>query len=1362
MIYLLNNFVKYKFFLSAFTLLVFCQFTYGQGVVGATAVTANSTESYTYNDSNSHTGGYWSVVGGTLSSSSVSGTEYSAVVQWGAAGSGSVLFIYGFTLNPLSVTISGAPAPTPDVPDMPTIANFLGYTILTRGSPPANETWYWQTSATGRSTLNSSVSVTKNSYVDYFIRSYSSTLATWSDALQVPYTVTNISNENYIYTITPQIEVSSMSALSDDNQSIRNITYFDGLGRPVQSIAIQGGGDKKDIVTHIDYDDYGRQVKDYLPYASANTTGQINTSPITDLDAFYNVAKYDNTVNYYSEKVFEDSPLNRVIEQAAPGDSWKLSNTILPEGYSNGNTIKFENRSNETLSVKIFSVTLNFANNTYTPTLAGGSSFYNPGELIKTVTKDENWDSSQTSNLIKNHTTEEFKDKNGRVVLKRTYATIGGNATAHDTYYVYDIYGNLTYVLPPKIDATTSSLSTINTNLNELGYQYTYDYRNRLIEKKIPGKGKEFIVYDILDRPVLTQDAVQRPNKKWLFTKYDALGRVAYTGLYTHNSVQTDQYQMQQYFDGQNTTETSLYETKVSSGTGYSNSHYYNNNFPNIGIELYTVNYYDDYNFDLAGSALPQNLPPVYNKTLTTNVKGLATGSKVKVLDNTEWITTISYYDDKARPIYTYSFNDYLNTTDIVKSDLDFVGKVNETTSFHTNTDNNDPTIEVKDSIIYDHMGRVKKQLQTIGTQTEVIVSNTYDNLGQLESKKVGNTDASPLQTVDYTYNIRGWLKNINQDTNNDNDLFNFTIMYDDIVDINKKLYNGNISQTSWNTLSNNNTSNPKSTQYIYSYDALNRLVGAIDNTTNYNLDLVQYDKNGNITSLNRKGHLTTAATTFGTMDNLSYYYSGNQLHSVTDSSGKTTGFNDGNSSDNNFNTLSDNDFTYDVNGNLVKDLNKGIGNSTTNGITYNHLNLPTEIKFDNSNTKKINYTYDATGIKLKKVVNDGGVLTTTDYANGYVYENNALQFFNTSEGYVNNDNGTFKYVYNYVDHLGSIRLSYSDGDGNGSISQSEIIKENHYYPYGLKMRGFNTSISSLGNSLGQKYMFNGKEFDDSFNETLNTYDFGARNYDASLGRWMNLDPLAEMMRRYSPYNYAFDNPILFIDPDGMAPRKSIIVRGAMDLEDSRQNGFGGGEKEEASGTIAIQGQVNADRGEDPPTKYQQYFRAQSAELEQEVANRGLSQDKNGSSDGGDDFSLAGMYLHFQFGGGKPMTINMSSIDFSGTSQKELGLTGMTKGDIRSVSLFNAGTLHPAALAFGRINMMYYGNNQFSIVSDKSASFDFYPLYDPGASTGRNVGNIIGAGINYNLWLSPATTLVPLIWGGPYPVYFNGTTSIPK
>jgi RHS repeat-associated protein len=176
--------------------------------------------------------------------------------------------------------------------------------------------------------------------------------------------------------------------------------------------------------------------------------------------------------------------------------------------------------------------------------------------------------------------------------------------------------------------------------------------------------------------------------------------------------------------------------------------------------------------------------------------------------------------------------------------------------------------------------------------------------------------------------------------------------------------------------------------------------------------------------------------------------------------------------------------------------------------------------KFFGTNT--IEYLYNATGIKLQKKVTQGATITITEYLTGFQYQGNVLQFFPHAEGYVNNTAGVYNYVFNYIDHLGNVRLSYTKNATTGVLN---ILEESHYYPFGLKHSGYNSTVVASS----YKYKYNGKELQDELG--LNFYDYGARNYDAAIGRWMNIDPLAEQMRRWSPYNYCFNNPMRFVDP---------------------------------------------------------------------------------------------------------------------------------------------------------------------------------------------------------------------------------------
>uniref|UniRef100_UPI0025CE42FB RHS repeat domain-containing protein n=1 Tax=Flavobacterium sp. TaxID=239 RepID=UPI0025CE42FB len=216
-------------------------------------------------------------------------------------------------------------------------------------------------------------------------------------------------------------------------------------------------------------------------------------------------------------------------------------------------------------------------------------------------------------------------------------------------------------------------------------------------------------------------------------------------------------------------------------------------------------------------------------------------------------------------------------------------------------------------------------------------------------------------------------------------------------------------------------------------------------------------------------------------------------------------------------------DYVYDANGNMTVDKNKNISS-----IVYNHLNLPTKIVFPTGN---IVYIYNASGQKVQKVVTSTtpASVVTTDYLGGYQYSNTSLQFFPTAEGYVKNTpvSGTnsYSYVFNYTDHLGNTRLSYTKDALTGSL---KILEESNYYPFGLKHNGYNP-ISPIPEN---RRLFNGKELQEELG--LNTYDFGFRQYMPDIGRMPNIDMLAELAYDITPNRYCFNNPLIFIDPSGL------------------------------------------------------------------------------------------------------------------------------------------------------------------------------------------------------------------------------------
>jgi RHS repeat-associated protein len=314
-------------------------------------------------------------------------------------------------------------------------------------------------------------------------------------------------------------------------------------------------------------------------------------------------------------------------------------------------------------------------------------------------------------------------------------------------------------------------------------------------------------------------------------------------------------------------------------------------------------------------------------------------------------------------------------------------------------------------------------------------------------------------------------------------------------------------------------STSPDERSYKFNYDKLYRLtsanyqeksgsswggIGAFDEKD------ITYDHNGNILTLKRNAKIGGAISE---IDNLNYSYIANQLSNITDGQAETN-LNYG------FRNLSASTagYEYDSDGSLVHDTKKGLR------VSYNVLNKTNAITMTGSAGSYITYTYDAAGSLLRKQVYDNNALVkTTDYIEGYIFENGGLSQFGMAEGRVRNTSGALKYEYMIADNLGNVRVSFEDVNGIATVRQ-----ENSYYPFGLIMPGGYTS------SQPNKNLYNGgSEWQDDFSNLPDYSTTFYRNYDAALGRFIAVDPKAESAESFTTYQFAGNNPLIYNDPMG-------------------------------------------------------------------------------------------------------------------------------------------------------------------------------------------------------------------------------------
>ena len=922
--------------------------------------------------------------------------------------------------------------------------------------------------------------------------------------------------------------------------AVVTVTYYDGLGRRQEVVQCGATPDGLDLVSYTARDNAGRETHVYLPAVSASAGGFVPRDEAMRLAAETHLDAAPHTTTEY-----ERSPLGRPVRQYEAGQAWRTAGRAVNTKYL------INNSAADSLRCRLYRVsdTRSQDDTLVTVTRQGD---YATGTLRALWRADEDGKATVT-----------FTDLQGKEVLTRVICHDGGATVFLDTYKVYDDYDRLTAVLPPKASAGMTATGTAWSSaaddvVSGLCYLYMYDGRGRVKAKKLPGCGWQTFTRDKGGRVIYWQDGNLRGAGKRMVTLSDIMGRETLTGLVSEDGVEA--------VAGRQVT---AWRDPGAPTMGVAS------NLDLARVDILSVKYYDDYgfisNFASAGAdALEYVEMDGYDKRHVADVpalsaRGLLTGTATRVTGDSVTLVRSLYYDHRGNVIQSHEAFPHLSPgisggqsgcVEHTYSRLTLTGKPLRVMRVHTTADT---TLTDVYSYTYDHMER---QLTAAvshdgGTERQLCVS-AYDALGRPAARQLGGS-ASGLSG--YAYNVRGWLTAVSGVH------FSQTLHYQDTDGGATPCYNGNVSAMEWTARDALMAATPTGQRYSYSYDGMNRLVsadyeaaGALEwngglvaqNSRDYSCSYA-YDLNGNITALTRRGvkyavrPFDETVVRFGDIDDLTLSYDGNRLRKVTDRCTELTyegamDFRDG--------ADKEAEYAYDPNGNMTRDRNKGIWK-----VSYNVLNLPREIIFEDGHI--IRYTYAADGRKLRteyvlsamRVIDDditnghregiggastlnlhtaggGGIappalettLMTRDYRGNLIYRDGQLERVLNDYGYMDADGG---FHYHIKDWQGNVRAV---------IDEAGTLEEvNSYYPYGALM---GTGTVSGGGSV-QPYKYGGKELDRQAG--LDWYDSQARMYDPLLGRTPTMDPKAEEYYNFSPYIWCKGNPVNRIDPSGLA-----------------------------------------------------------------------------------------------------------------------------------------------------------------------------------------------------------------------------------